>query len=195
MTWLEILIMCAVFLFAATLTELFYLVWVESRFAEKRTVKKRLLYISAGGQHGKEKLDQYRNRVLKDVGTFERLTFSLPRIHKLDRMLLKAGIPLNASAFILLSLALAGLGIILGLIFLPNAGSRYPSRLGSSGPSLHPAANAGKGILRKIPGTTSRSPRPSGPLPAFGTCTLFRHGNRRRGNGGPYPGRVPRGCR
>jgi len=120
MTWLEILIMCAVFLFAATLTELFYLVWVESRFAEKRTVKKRLLYISAGGQHGKEKLDQYRNRVLKDVGTFERLAFSLPRIHKLDRMLLKAGIPLNASAFILLSLALAGLGIILGLIFLPN---------------------------------------------------------------------------
>ncbi len=123
MSWLEILILCAVFIFAASLIELIYLIWAESRFAEKRTVKKRLLYISAGGKHGQEKLEKYRSKVLRDVGTFERLIFSLPRISRLDRMLIKAGVPINASVFILLSLALGGLGFLLGFVFLPNLSS------------------------------------------------------------------------
>ena len=123
MSWLEILILCAVFIFAASLIELIYLIWAESRFAEKRTVKKRLLYISAGGKHGQEKLAQYRSKVLRDVGTFERLIFSLPRSSRLDRMLIKAGVPINASVFILFSLALGGLGFLLGFLFLPNLSS------------------------------------------------------------------------
>lgn len=120
MSWLEIFILCAVFIFAASLIELLYLIWTESRFAEKRTVKKRLLYISAGGKHGQEKLAKYRNKVLQDVGTFERLIFSLPRSTRLDRMLIKAGIPINASTFLLFSVALGGLGLLLGIVFLPN---------------------------------------------------------------------------
>jgi len=119
MDTLTVLLLCAVFLFTVAIVELIYLIWTESKFAEKRTVKRRLLYISAGGKHGQEKLSLYRDRVLKDVGFFERLAFSLPRIAKLDRMLLKAKVPLNASAFVLMSIALGVVGFLVGLRYLP----------------------------------------------------------------------------
>lgn len=121
MNWLHISILSAVFLFAVSLAGMLYLVWAEGRFAEKRTVKRRLLFISAGGKHGREKLFQYRDKVLRDVGLVERMAFSVPRISRLDRMLLKAGVPLNASVFVLLSLALGGCGYFLGLAFFPRA--------------------------------------------------------------------------
>ena len=77
----------AIFIFTAAIVEAIYLAWVESRFAEKRTVKKRLLYISAGGRHGKDKLNKYRDTVLKDVGAYERFVLSLPRLSDLDKLL------------------------------------------------------------------------------------------------------------
>lgn len=120
MDTITVLLLCAVFLFVATLVQLIYLMWVESKFAEKRTVKKRLLYISAGGKHGQEKLSLYKNKVLKDVGSFERFVLTIPRIAALDRMLLKAKVPLNATTFIIGSLALGGLGLLIGFRFLPQ---------------------------------------------------------------------------
>lgn len=121
MDLLTVILLCAVFLFTVAVVELIYLIWTESKFAEKRTVKKRLLYISAGGKHGQEKLSLYRDKVLKDVGIVERIAFKLPRIATLDRMLLKAKVPLNATTFLLASVALGGVGLILGLKFLPHA--------------------------------------------------------------------------
>jgi tight adherence protein B len=115
MDLLTVFLLGAVFLFTFSIVELLYLFWAESKFAEKRTVKKRLLYISAGGKHGQEKLTLYRDRALKDAGFFERLAFKLPRIPSLDRMLLKAKIPLNATTFIVGSIALGGIGLLLGL--------------------------------------------------------------------------------
>lgn len=120
MDTLSILLSVAVFVFTVALIEVFYLGWVESRFAEKRTVKKRLLYISAGGKHGKEKLAKYRASVLKDVGAFERFALGLPRLSALDNLLLKIDIPVNASIFIAISVALGGIGFLAGLRYLPQ---------------------------------------------------------------------------
>lgn len=113
----------AVFLFAASIVVLLYLAWTESRFAERFKVKRRLLYISAGGMHGRDKLLSYRERALKEVGIWERFTLKLPRSSTLDRMLLKSKLPLNVSAFILCCLGLSGIGFFAGLKFLPQPGA------------------------------------------------------------------------
>lgn len=116
----SIFLLAAVFIFTVAIVEVVYLAWSESRFAEKRTVKKRLLYISAGGKHGKEKLTKYRDTVLKDVGAYERFILSLPRLSDLDKLIIKAKIPINASLFIVFSIALSAIGTLIGLRLLPN---------------------------------------------------------------------------
>ncbi len=121
MDLLTILFFVAVFIFTVAMVELVYLAWVESRFAEKRTVKKRLLYISAGGKHGKDKLVKYRKTVLNEVGVYERFILGLPRFSDLDKLLIKSNLPINASLFILVSIALGALGVIAGMRFLPHA--------------------------------------------------------------------------
>lgn len=110
----------AIFVFTVAIIQVVYLAWAEGRFAEKRKVKKRLMYISAGGKHGQEKLAKYRSAVLKDVGAFERFVFSIPRLSELDKLLIKIKLPINASFFIVLTLAFGLTGFLLGYIFLPN---------------------------------------------------------------------------
>jgi tight adherence protein B len=120
MDLLNIIFLAVVFLFAATIIFFIYLFWVETKFTEKRTIKKRLLYISAGGKHGKEKLELYKNRALRDAGILERLAFQLPRMSSIDRMLLKTGLPLSASAFIFVSIIMALSGGLIALEFFPG---------------------------------------------------------------------------
>lgn len=118
-------ILGVVFLFVTAIMMFFYLLWKETKFAEKRTMKKRLLYISAGGKHGKEKLDLYKNRVLKNTGLFEMLAFKLPRISTIDRMLLKTGLHVTASGFFLGCLVSALVGWVLAYQFLPGQGTPF----------------------------------------------------------------------
>ena len=113
-----ILILCAVFLFVFLVVIVIYGILNESTFAEKRTVKKRLLFMSAGGMHGQEKLTRYRNSALKDVGAFEQTLLKLPRLPALDRLLAKSKVAINASAFILASTAFTLLGFLLGYTLL-----------------------------------------------------------------------------
>ena len=113
-----ILILCAVFLFVFLIVIVIYGILNESKFAEKRTVKKRLLFMSAGGMHGQEKLVRYRNNAMKDVGAFEQALLKLPRIPNLDRLLVKSKVAVNASTFILASAAFALLGFLLGYTLL-----------------------------------------------------------------------------
>jgi tight adherence protein B len=117
---LDLLLTVAIFLFSACLVGVIYLAWVESRFAEKMAVKKRLLFISAGGKHGRDKLLIYRDKVLRDVGTIEKLALKMPRLSTLDRMLLKTKLPLSAATFLLLSLGLGTSSFLLGLKFLAH---------------------------------------------------------------------------
>lgn len=119
-----ITVLITVFLFVASLVAFGYIVWA-GRFAEKRTAKKRLLYLSAGGAHGLERLESYRSSLLKNASPMERLAFTLPRIRKLDRMLVKVRFPLSATAFLLLSFTLGGVGTLVGLWLLPIKASAF----------------------------------------------------------------------
>lgn len=119
MDLLDTLIMTTVFLFAASLFVLLFLTWTESRFVEKKAIKKRLLYISAGGKHGRDKLLNYRDKVLRDAGGMQKLALKMPRVSTLDRMLVKSNLPVNASVFILLSLSLGLITLLLGIKFSP----------------------------------------------------------------------------
>lgn len=120
MDLLGILLSATVFIFTVAIVGVIYLGWQESHFIEKRRVKKRLLYISAGGRHGQEKLAKYRASVLKDIGTFERFALSLPRLSSLDNLLVKAQVPINATVFIIGSVALGMLGFLIGYRYLPQ---------------------------------------------------------------------------
>jgi len=120
MDTLNLLLLCAVFIFTVAVIVMIYLGWAESRFAEKFTIKRRLLYISAGGKHGQEKLARYRSSILKDVGAFERFVFNLPRISALDSLLIKVKFPVNASIFITASIALGFIGFLIGYRYFPQ---------------------------------------------------------------------------
>jgi len=119
MALLNFTISLTVFLFVAMLVALAYLVWT-GRYAERLTIKKRLLYISAGGGHGKERLENYKNGILKNATPLEKLAFSLPRLNALDRKIIKSRFPINATSFIIVSLFLCGAGALLGLWLLPQ---------------------------------------------------------------------------
>jgi len=121
MDLLSILFYAAVFIFAVAIVEGVYLGWSEGRFVEKHTVKKRLLYISAGGKHGKDKLANYRQTVLKEVGAFERFVLNLPRLSNLDKLLIKTNMPVNATIFIVISITLGIIGFAVGYRYLPQA--------------------------------------------------------------------------
>lgn len=116
----------AIFIFTVAVIQVLFLAWSESQFVEKRKVKKRLMYISAGGKHGKEKLAKYRIGALKEVGAFERFIFSIPRVSELDNLLIKSKLPINATLFILLSLAFGVIGFGLGYLYLPSIWAAIP---------------------------------------------------------------------
>lgn len=123
MDWTTIIFSGALFLFTICLVLFVYYAWMGSKFAQKQLMRRRFLYISAGGMHGKEKLGLYKNRVMEGAGAIEKMAFSLPRSSKLDSLLLKAGFSITVSLFLLFSVAFACLGFILGYIFLPPPGS------------------------------------------------------------------------
>jgi tight adherence protein B len=122
---LNLLLLGSVFLFTVCMVAVIFLGWRESKFAEKHAIKKRLFYISAGGKHGQDKLKKYRDRVLRDVGAFESLALKMPRVSSLDRLLLKTGRPLNASTFLLGTLAIASIGTLLGMKLLPQTSTAF----------------------------------------------------------------------
>ncbi|MGE4545485.1 MAG: type II secretion system F family protein [Pedobacter sp.] len=119
MDLLDTLIMATVFLFAASIVILLFMAWTESRFVEKKAIKKRLLYISAGGKHGRDKLLNYRDKILRDAGGIQKLALKMPRVSLLDRMLVKSNLPFNASVFVLVSLSLGLIALLLGLKYSP----------------------------------------------------------------------------
>ncbi len=120
MDLISFLFLICVFLFVVTLVELVWLSWSRSHMKERYAIKKRLLYISAGGRHGREKLSLYKNRALNDAGFLEKFAYALPRVQRLDRILLRSGMSMNATTFLLLSLTLGGVGFLVGVRLLPH---------------------------------------------------------------------------
>lgn len=120
MEFTNTLLLIAIFVFTVAVFGVIFLAWRESHFTEKRTVKKRLLYISAGGKHGQEKLIKYRRSVLKDIGAYERFLLEIPRFSNLDKLLVKAKLPVNATTFIFSSISLSIIGFWIGNRYLPQ---------------------------------------------------------------------------
>lgn len=116
MDYITIALLSVVFLFTVSLVEFVYRLWVDSHFARKKVFKKRLMYISAGGKHGKDKLARFRDRTLQNAAYLEKMAHSLPRNTRLDQMLLKSGLPLTATGFILWCCTLAGVGLFVGIL-------------------------------------------------------------------------------
>lgn len=100
-----------VFLFTASLVGFLYLVWSEARPLQKHTLKKRLLYISAGGNHGLSKLHFYKDKARAEAGFWGWLSLTMPRLASLDRLLLKSGLPITAMALLLMCIALGVLAV------------------------------------------------------------------------------------
>ncbi|MCK4621474.1 MAG: type II secretion system F family protein [Desulfuromonadales bacterium] len=121
MDLLTILLYGAIFLFVVLIVQCGYLVWSGSKLVEKRKLKTRLLSISAGGKHGQEKLSLYRKKVFSKAGPLEAFFLSLPRLASLDRLLLRASLPITASSFILFSIVLGVVGALLGSLLHSTA--------------------------------------------------------------------------
>jgi tight adherence protein B len=120
MNSLHLAFLALIFLAVVFAIMFIYNVWSESRFPQRRVMKKRLMYMAAGCGYDREKVNLYKKSVLKNLGFFDRLAFAGPRIASLDRMIVRAGSPYSAMAFIFISICLAGLGIMLGSLFSPN---------------------------------------------------------------------------
>jgi len=114
MDHLTILLYGAIFLFVCFSVLCAYLVWSSSKLVEKRKLKTRLLSISAGGMHGKDKLSLYQKKVYSKAGILEALFLSLPRLSRLDRLLLRSGKSISVTNFILSSLLLGIVGVAIG---------------------------------------------------------------------------------
>jgi tight adherence protein B len=117
---LNLLILMTVFLFVTSLVAHLYLFWVDSRFAQRQVVKRRLLNISAGGRHGEQRFELYKQKALRDVSPMARLFYQMPRSAQLDRLLVGSRSSLNASTFVLLSLSLGIGGFLIGVKLLPH---------------------------------------------------------------------------
>jgi tight adherence protein B len=120
--YLQIALLGIVFLFAMLVFLFLALLWSGSGLRQRKMVRKRLLYISAGG-HGIEKLDLYRKQALTEAGALDRFILSLPRITCLDRLLLRSGLPLDVPGFVVLSLIIAILATAVGFFLIPAGGA------------------------------------------------------------------------
>ena len=118
--FLNILFLAAAFLFTVSLVAHLYLAWADSRFAQRLTIKRRLLNFSAGGMHGAEKFSLFKERTLRDVNPYARFIYQIPRMASLDRLLVRSNTSLNAATFLLLSISLGTIGAILGAKYLPH---------------------------------------------------------------------------
>ena len=113
---LTIIISAAVFIFSVLLIFSFWLLFTESKYLEKQAVKKRLLFMSTGAWHGQEKIASYREKTLANANVFVKLSFKLPRIKHLDRVILAGGLEINPLFFVLGSIALGILGVLAGYV-------------------------------------------------------------------------------
>lgn len=128
---LTIIISAAVFVFIVLLIFSFWLLFTENKYLEKRAIKKRLLFMSTGTWHGQEKIASYREKALANANAFVKLSFKLPRIKHLDRIILAGGLEINPSFFVLGSIVLGAIGVLAGCVI----------------PKKIPGLAAGMGIL------------------------------------------------
>lgn len=98
-----------------------YLTWNTYKGPEAKRIESRLRALSAGSDSGTSELSIVKNRLLSETPALDRLLMQIPRIHRLDRLLLQSGMRLNVAGFLGLTLIAAGLGLILAAILAFSA--------------------------------------------------------------------------
>jgi tight adherence protein B len=96
------------FLAVAGLIEGMFLMWSAYRGPEARRISQRLKVMSAGVASASAPL--LKKRLLSELPAMQSLLLQLPRVHRLDRLLIQSGSRLSVADFLLLSALLAGLG-------------------------------------------------------------------------------------
>lgn len=91
-----------------------YLAWQSRRGAKARSIVRRLENLSAGEHAEAIRRNLLKSRALSEAGWLNSLLLALPRIHRVDRMLVQSG--LNISVAQLLGLTLAAFAA--GTLFL-----------------------------------------------------------------------------
>jgi tight adherence protein B len=102
---MELVLGLGIFFTTAFLLEGIYSVYRKSRMADANRVKRRLRTLSAGGYENPE-TSILKKKVLSEVPWLNRLLLSLPRAHKLDRVLDQANVRQPVGVFLILSLTL-----------------------------------------------------------------------------------------
>ena len=95
-----------------------YLAWNAYRGPEAKRMEKRLRAMSAGVEvQGSSLLKQ---RMLAQTPSMDRLLLRIPRIHKLDRLLMQSGLRMTVAGFLSSTLLLALIGLLIGgLLSMP----------------------------------------------------------------------------
>jgi tight adherence protein B len=88
-----------------------YLMWRAYKGPEAKQIEKRLRALSAAHDHSAQAA-LLRERMMSDLPLLQRLLYSLPRMHVLDRMLLQADVRWTVSR-LLLTCAAVGTGMLL----------------------------------------------------------------------------------
>lgn len=92
-----------------------YLAWNAYKGPEAKRINRRLRAMSAGAHEGGE-LSIVKKRLLSDMPSLDRMLLEIPRIHRLDRLLLQSGSALNVASFLWLTILGALTGFILATV-------------------------------------------------------------------------------
>ncbi|MGJ7496542.1 type II secretion system F family protein [Variovorax sp. RT4R15] len=102
-----------VFVAVLLLLEALYLIWKTYKGPEAKKLEKRLQALSAS-HDATVQAQLLKQRMLSEVPAFQRLLFSIPRAHSLDKFILQAGLDWTVSKLLLIC---AGFGVI-GLVLI-----------------------------------------------------------------------------
>jgi tight adherence protein B len=102
-----------VFVAVLLLLEALYLIWKSYKGPEAKKLEKRLRALSAS-HDATAQAQLLKERMLSEVPAFQRLLFSIPRAHSLDKFILQSGLNWTVSKLLL---SCAGFGVI-GLVLM-----------------------------------------------------------------------------
>ncbi|MGB7479418.1 MAG: type II secretion system F family protein [Burkholderiaceae bacterium] len=91
------------FIAVVLLIEGLYMLWNSYKGPEARKIEQRLRALSAGSDSS-ERAAVLKNRMLSEVPAIQRLLLGIPRIRRLDRLLLQSGLDWTVARFLLMSL-------------------------------------------------------------------------------------------
>jgi tight adherence protein B len=129
---MEIIIGIGIFITVVLLIEGAYFASRAVKKSEQKRIKKRLRALSSGS-YKNEEIDIVRKKLLSEVPWFNRILLSIPRIHKLDRLVEQANTRHQVGFYLLLTLLLVACGYLVCMLLTVNPLVRFilPVILGS----------------------------------------------------------------